>query len=89
MSANPGAHRNKYATEMLRLEKNGTLRNLPRICVDTPFLAKPIKLLANYLEYDRTWLSSSSFNFIIANNECKQEYMKKDQLKQNNKFIKS
>jgi hypothetical protein len=89
MSANPGVQRNKYASELLRLEKNGVLKNLPKICVDTVFLAKPIKFLPSFLEYDRTWLSSTAFSPAITNNDCRQEYMKKDQLKQNNKFIKS
>lgn len=80
MSANPSAQRNKYANEMLRLEKSGVLSALPRTWVDTWFQVKRIKFLQTYLEYDKIWLNGG---------DCRDEYIQKDQLKQTNKFIKS
>lgn len=80
MSANPSAQRNKFTNELLRLEKSGALNNLPKISVETPLIARRIKFNQCYIDYDRIWYKRG---------DCKEEYIRKDQLKQNNKFIKS
>lgn len=80
MSANSGAQRNKYTNEMLKLEKSGALNNLPKVWVDSVFQVKRFKFVSSYLEFDRIW---------YRRGDWKDEYLRKDQLKQNNKFIKS
>jgi cytosolic carboxypeptidase protein 2/3 len=72
--------RNRVTTELLKLEKSGALNNLPKIWVDTVFQVKRIKFVQNYKEFDKIW---------FRRGDWKEEYMRKDQLKQNNKFIKS
>lgn len=80
MSANPSAQRNRITNELLKLEKSGALNNLPKVCVDTVFTVKRIKFLPVYNEFDRIWYRRT---------DCREDYIRKDQLKQTNKFIKS
>lgn len=80
MSAHSGNQRNKFTTELLKLEKSGALNNLPKTCIDSIFLARRFKFVQSYLEFDKIWQQRG---------DCREEYLNKDQLKQNNKFIKS
>lgn len=80
MSANPSAQRNRITNELLKLEKSGALNNLPKVWVDTVFTVKRIKFLPVYNEFDRIWYRRT---------DCREDYIRKDQLKQTNKFIKS
>lgn len=73
-------NRNKQTNELQKLEKIGAFKNLPKVCVDTIFMAKHKKFLQSFLEYDKISLKLG---------DRKEEYIFKDQLKQTNKFIKS
>ena len=81
MSANPNALRNKYQNEIAKLEKSGFINSLPKVCVDSIFQAKRIRFIQTCFEQDTIWYKRSP--------DCREEYIRKDQLKQSNKFMKS
>jgi hypothetical protein len=75
-----GTQKNKYQAEFTRLKQSGALKYLPKLSVDCIMMAKRIKFVDNYKEDDYKWQHRLTL---------KEEYMRRDQLKQIDKFTKN
>jgi hypothetical protein len=75
-----GTIKNKFQSEYNKLKASGDLKYLPKLSIETPFLAKRITFIDKYDDADYKW---------TYRNILKEEYQKKDQLKQSDKFMKN
>jgi len=75
-----GNQKNKYQAELTKLKQSGALKYLPKLSVDTPFMARRIKFVDAYNEDDPK--NSSLFNF-------RDGYMCKEQMRQLDKYMKT
>lgn len=53
--ATSGAQKNKYQNELTKLKQSGALKYMPKLSVDTPFMARRIKFVDKYIEDDPKW----------------------------------
>ncbi|CAI2382279.1 unnamed protein product [Moneuplotes crassus] len=75
-----GSQKNKYQTEYSKLKQAGDLKWMPKLLVDTPFLAKRIKFKDRYNETDTKWAHRFSL---------KEDFIRREQIKHVDKFLKN
>lgn len=73
-------HKNKFQAELTKLKQSGGLKYLPKLCVDSAFMVRRINFTDAYIEDDHRW----THRFTL-----KEEYMRRDQVKQIDKFMKN
>lgn len=75
-----GSQKSKLQAEFTRLKQSGALKYLPNLTVDSVFMAKKIKFVDYYKDDDYKWTHR-----ILH----KEDYIRKDQLRQVDKFMKN
>lgn len=76
----PFPAKDKTQSELVRLKQEGDLKHFPKLSVDAPFMARRIRFVDAYIEDDQKW----AYRFTYRD-----EYMKKDQDRQLDKFTKN
>jgi hypothetical protein len=75
-----GTIKNRFQSEFNKLKADGDIKYLPKLSVETPFMAKRIRFVDKYNDNDMKW----NHRYTL-----KEEYMRRDQLKQADKFMKT
>lgn len=75
-----GGQKNKYQNELTKLKQLGALKHLPKLSVDAPLMARKVTFTDLYHENDPKWTHRYTL---------KEEYMRRDQVKIGDKFLKS
>ena len=70
----------QFQNEMNKLRQSGALRYLPKLSIDTPFMAKRIKFADWYHESDPRW---------TRRNKSEEDFQRNDQVKQTKEYKKN